>query len=200
MTTLSQYERNYSLDFIKILSCVFVVLMHTLRAFDKTVELHPLLYYLTRCSMPLFFMAAGAVQLRKHEINYRYCFSKIKNIVLLMLAYYVCDFIIRIAIIHDFSFSNLLWNVKCCYWDFGVFWFLQTMIIIYLVLPWFHRIYKRYPILLLVVFGGISLTLNVFNIVNIQFFGAEQFIDTTVRQPLRLWIWLFYYTLGGGNL
>lgn len=194
------HQRDYSLDVIKILSCVLVVLMHSLRAFDKSVELHPILYYLTRCSMPLFFLSAGAVQLSKSEINRSYCFKKIKNIVLLMLAYYGCDFLIRMAVFCDFSISGLVASAKGSYWDFGVFWFLQTMIIIYLILPWLHKVYKNHTMKLLVFFGSITLALNAYNIINIQCFGADHYIDTAVRQPLRLWTWLFYYLLGGGNL
>ena len=191
------HQRDYSLDVIKILSCVLVVLMHSLRAFDKTVELHPILYYLTRCSMPLFFLAAGAVQLSKSEINSSYCFKKIKNILILMSAYYGLDFIIRVAIFRDFSFYGLVASAKGAYWDFGVFWFLQTMIIIYLILPWLHKGYKTHPIKLLVFFGSITLSLNAYNIINIQCYGADHYVDTAVRQPLRLWTWLFYYLLGG---
>lgn len=76
MTTAIKQERNISLDAIKILSCIMVVLLHSLRAFDKTVELHTYLYYFCRCTMPLFFMAAGAVQLLKDKIDYKYCFKK----------------------------------------------------------------------------------------------------------------------------
>ena len=39
------HQRDYSLDVIKILSCVLVVLMHSRRAFDKSVEIHPILTY-----------------------------------------------------------------------------------------------------------------------------------------------------------
>lgn len=194
---ISVHQRDYSLDVIKILSCVLVVLMHSLRAFDKTVELHPILYYLTRCSMPLFFLSAGAVQLLKSDIKWDYCLKKIKNIIILMLAYYGCDFLIRIAIFRDLSFSGLVASAKGAYWDFGVFWFLQTMIIIYLVLPWLHKVYKSHAMALLVFFGGITLALNAYNIINIQCFGADHYVDTAVRQPLRLWTWLFYYPLGG---
>lgn len=190
-------ERDHSLDAIKIISCFLVVLMHTLRAFDKSVSFHPILYYLTRCSMPLFFMAAGAVQLNKTEVSIKYAFSKIKNIILLMIAYYGVDFIIRVVATHDFSLSGLIWIAKNCYWDFGVFWFLHTMIIIYLILPLLHKFYKKYCILLLLVFGGLSLLLNGYNIFNIQINGASRFIEESIRQPLRLWIWLFYYILGG---
>ena len=45
---ISAHQRDYSLDVIKILSCVLVVLMHSRRAFDKSVEIHPILFYLTR--------------------------------------------------------------------------------------------------------------------------------------------------------
>lgn len=197
MTATIHSERNYSLDVIKIISCALVVLMHSLRAFDKSVEIHPFLYYFTRCSMPLFFMAAGAVQLQKACIDFQYCYRKIKNIVLLMTAYYGCDFFLRIVTSCDFSFAVLLSTAKQCYWDFGVFWFLYTMIIIYMILPWLHKWYKKHPYSLLCIFGIFIIALNLYNIVNIQFNGARQFVETTVLQPLRLWTWIFYYLMGG---
>lgn len=197
MTTTIHSERNYSLDVIKIISCALVVLMHSLRAFDKSVEIHPFLYYFTRCSMPLFFMAAGAVQLQKVNIDFQYCHRKIKNIVLLMTTYYGCDFFLRIVTSCDFSFTAFLSIAKQCYWDFGVFWFLYTMIIIYMVLPWLHKWYKKHPYSLLCIFGIFIIALNLYNIVNIQFNGARQFVETTVLQPLRLWTWIFYYLMGG---
>lgn len=171
--------------------------MHSLRAFDKSVELHPILYYLTRCSMPLFFMSAGAVQLTKEKIDYKYCIRKIKNIFLLMMTYYGCDFIIRFALSRELSCSRLLGFVKNCYWDFGVFWFLHTMIIIYIALPVIHHLYKRCPYLLLVLLGGFTITLDAFNIIDIQYFGAEKFVDASIMQSLRLWTWTFYYLMGG---
>lgn len=197
MTTSISKQRDYSLDVIKIISCILVVLMHSLRAFDTTVTLHPILYYLTRCSMPLFFMAAGAIQLNKAEIDFRYCIKKIKNIIFLMFAYYGVDFIIRMIFSHDISLANMIWMAKNCYWDFGVFWFLQTMIIIYIILPWFHKFYKKHHVILLLFFGVITLVLNGFNIFNIQINGADCFIEARIMQPLRLWTWLLYYTLGG---
>lgn len=197
MTATTYRERNYSLDVIKIISCALVVLMHSLRAFDKSVELHPYLYYFTRCSMPLFFMVAGAVQLQKACIDFQYCYRKIKSIVLLMIAYYGCDFFLRIVNSFDFSFAALLNTTKHCYWDFGVFWFLYSMIIIYMVLPWLHKRYKRHPYLLLSIFGIFIIAHNLYNIVNIQFNGAGQFVETIVLQPLRVWTWLFYYLMGG---
>ncbi len=197
MTTAIKQERNISLDAIKILSCIMVVLLHSLRAFDKTVEMHTYLYYFCRCTMPLFFMAAGAVQLVKDKIEYKYCFKKIKNIILLMLAYYGCDMLIRLSIYHDFTLNGLLTYAKAAYRDFGVFWFLQTMIILYLILPIIHKVYKKHPFIILSVLGVGSLVLNTYNLYNIYFNGADYFVEKNVWVQFRCWIWIFYYILGG---
>ena len=190
-------QRDYSLDVIKIISCLLVVLMHTLRRYDQSVELHPFLYYLTRCSMPLFFMASGAVQLCKEKIDYRYCFKKIWNIVILMVAYYVADIIFRFVYNMEFTPSGAIVALKGAYGDYAVFWFLRTMIMIYLVLPLLHKIYTAKPILLTIVLGLSCFLLDAYNVGGILFFDHTAYIEAPVNPQYRLWVWLFYYILGG---
>ena len=190
-------KRDLSLDVIKIISCLFVVLMHTLRRYDQSVELHPFLYYLTRCSMPLFFMASGAVQLTKEQITYNYCFKKIWNIIKLMLFYYGFDVIFRFLFGFDYSINGAIVAVKGAYGDYAVFWFLRTLIMIYLVLPGIHYLYKRYPLYLLLFLGLICIGLDAYNVWHVLYQGATSYIEAPINPQYRLWVWLFYYILGG---
>lgn len=190
-------KRDLSLDVIKIISCLLVVLMHTLRRYDQSVELHPFLYYLTRCSMPLFFMASGAVQLTKEKIGYNYCFKKIWNIIKLMLFYYGFDVLFRFLFRFDFSIDGAIIAVKGAYGDYAVFWFLRTLIMIYLVLPGIHYLYKRCPLYLLLFLGLICVGLDAYNVWNVLYQGASSYIEAPINPQYRLWVWLFYYILGG---
>ena len=190
-------KRDLSLDVIKIISCLLVVLMHTLRRYDQSVELHPFLYYLTRCSMPLFFMASGAVQLVKDQITYRYCFKKIWNIIKLMIFYYGFDILIRFLFKFDISIDGVIVALKGAYGDYAVFWFLRTLIMIYLILPGIHYVYKKYPLILILLLGIICIGLDAFNVWNVLYRGASSYIEAPINPQYRLWVWLFYYLLGG---
>lgn len=192
----SPRKRDYSLDVIKIISCLLVVLMHTLRRYDHSVQLHPFLYYLTRCSMPLFFMASGAVQLTKRAIDYNYCLKKIWNIIKLMVLYYGFDFLIRFFFKCDISIDGAISALKGTYGDYAVFWFLRTMIIIYLILPIIHVAFKKFPFIVLL-FGLICVGLDSYNAWNILFHNATTYIEAPINPQFRLWVWLFYYLMGG---
>lgn len=192
-------ERNLSIDLLKIFSCVLVVLMHTLRHFDATVALHPILYYFTRCSMPLFFMAAGAIQLNKPFIDMKYCWRKIGQIILVMAGYYAVDLIVRLFV-SDFSafvLSDAIFLIKQLYWDFGVFWFLRTMIYIYLFLPLLHKVYHKYTKYMLMLLMVICVSLDIASVLRIEMNGVSVYLQKGVMQEFRFWTWLMYYSLGG---
>lgn len=187
------------MDSLKILSCVLVVLMHTLRHFDSTVALHPILYYLTRCSMPLFFMASGAIQLNKTSVNMKYCLRKIGSIILVMGGYYTVDLFVRLynTDFSSFNFSDAVLLIKHLYWDFGVFWFLRTMIYFYLFLPLLHSVYHKFTKSFICVLVTICVLVDAYSIYNIEFNGATAYIQKLVMQEFRFWTWLMYYCLGG---
>lgn len=197
MTSPTKF-RNYSLDLIKIISCMLVVMMHTFRHFDQSVSLHPILYYLTRCSMPLFFMAAGAIQLNKNNVDYHYCFVKVLHIIFIMVGYYFCDILIRVIIYKSIpiSTSELIAMIKKLYWDFGVFWFLRTMIYIYLVLPLLHYVYNKKPLLLIGIFITICSCIDIASVLNILKNNAESYLQSNIMQEFRFWSWILYYCLG----
>ena len=73
--------RNINLDFLKIMACIGVVLLHTtISGFKETSSWNYLtyLYYLGTYSIPLFFMVNGYLLLGKNEISYSYILQKIK--------------------------------------------------------------------------------------------------------------------------
>ena len=75
--------RNINLDFLKIMACIGVVLLHTtMPGFKETGPWNYLtyLYYLGTYSIPLFFMVNGYLLLGKNEISYSYIPTKNKMI------------------------------------------------------------------------------------------------------------------------
>ena len=163
---------------IKIISCILVVLMHTLRRYDVNISMYPILYYMTRCSMPLFFMAAGAIHLTKKVITYEYFFGKIKPILILMFGYYLIDCMVRF-ISGQIGFNNInefiadtISLLKSVHWDFGVFWFLRTMIYIYLILPVLHKLYNSKMLILILFLGLICVIFDFLSLTNIIMYDA----------------------------
>jgi len=177
---------------------MLVVLMHTLRHLDKTVSNHPYLYYLTRCSMPLFFMVSGAVQLNKSTLTFSYSKRKIFQILLVMMGYYLIDLCVRIVINsgEGVCLHHIICQAKVVYHDFP-FWFLRTMIYIYALLPFLHKLFKKNATTLVLALGVITIVINSISIWRIFFSGADVYLQSNVPQEFRMWTWLFYFCLGG---
>lgn len=80
-----QKNRNISLDLLKVLACIGVILLHTtMGGFKETGSWNLLayLYYLGTYSIPLFFMVNGYLLLGKREITYPYILQKVKWILI----------------------------------------------------------------------------------------------------------------------
>lgn len=187
-------ERTYFLDALKIMSCLLVVMMHTLRNFDSNVSDWPILYYLTRCSVPLFFMVPGAIQLNKKSLTFSYCLGKVKGIIFILIFYYGIDFIIRFLFFDKLSFR--IDSLKSVYYDFGAFWFLWSLIILYLILPFVYAFYKKNKWILTALLFSICIAWALIDDYNILILGSNDTIQKIVPQYLRLWNWLFYMCLG----
>lgn len=182
-------KRNVNLDLIKSIACICVVGLHTVSMNNYT------LYYLCDCGVPLFFMVNGYLLLSREQADYRYVFHKIAHILKIVLSW---NFLIAIPVlifrqkmINPFrlAFNSLL--QKGYLWHF---WFFGSLIIIYLFLPVFHRMFfekKRFHRAACLVFMGICFCMSVLSI--IKGYPLSMFIP----QPLRLWTWVFYFLAGG---
>ena len=186
--------RNIDIDFIKVIACIGVVLLHTTMPGFKETRIwnySSYLYYLGTYSIPLFFMVNGYLLLGKSEIKYSYILEKIKWILITVCSWNLIIWLLK----RDFT-ANPVKKIAASLIQKGYFfqfWFFGSLILIYLCLPILKKILhsKRsylYILSLLVVIGLI------FELVN---FLLQMPVQTYVIQTFRLWTWFFYYILGG---
>ena len=189
-----QKNRNISLDLLKVLACIGVVLLHTtMGGFKETGSWNLLayLYYLGTYSIPLFFMVNGYLLLGKREITYPYILQKVKWILITVSSWNIIVWLFK----RDFALNPIKKIVGSLLQKgyFFQFWFFGALILIYLCLPVLKTVInsKRkyvYILSLLVAIGFIVELANIF---------LQMPIQTHVMQTFRLWTWFFYYLLGG---
>ena len=186
--------RNIDIDFIKVIACIGVVLLHTtMPGFKETGSWNYLtyLYYLGTYSIPLFFMVNGYLLLGKNEISYSYILQKIKWILVTVSIWTLIIWIYK----RDFS-QNPIKKVLGSLLQRGYFfqfWFFGALILIYLCLPILKRFLKSKNRYLLV----LSLLVIIGFVLELTNYLLQKPVQVYVIQTFRLWTWFFYYILGG---
>ena len=186
--------RNINLDFLKIMACIGVVLLHTtISGFKGTSSWNYLtyLYYLGTYSIPLFFMVNGYLLLGKNEISYSYILQKIKWILVTVSIWTLIIWIYK----RDFS-QNPIKKVLGSLLQRGYFfqfWFFGALILIYLCLPILKKFLKSKNRYLLV----LSLLVIIGFVLELTNYLLQKPVQVYVIQTFRLWTWFFYYILGG---
>lgn len=193
-------KRNLNIDLIKILACFFVVALHTQRNYQLELIHNPILYYISRCAVPLFLMVNGYLLLKKEKIDYKYVLHKTKNILLVImfwtLAYVILDSIRKKGI------TNVLSIFLGTFTQDGALahlWFFWALIIIYIILPILYKFkifdnknkFKNIIILIL----SISVIIDI--IFNYMYVKYNTNILENIPQCFRIWIWLLYFFMGG---
>ena len=193
-------KREHWLDFIKIIASFLVIILHTVcyGINNKISSPALLVYYIGTFAIPLFWMASGYIQLRK-KVTYQYAFKKILKI--LFIAFVWNTLFILFGFLIKGKFENPMdATVKSFIQmgDFFQFWFLGSLILIYLFLPLLSRIfnnsrntYKVFVFILLV----ICVLINIYNIYNYSI--GEKIIKERIAQTFRMWTWLLYFCIGG---
>ena len=189
-----QKNRNISLDLLKVLACIGVVLLHTaMGGFKETGSWNfsTYLYYLGTYSIPLFFMVNGYLLLGKREITYSYILQKVKWILITVSSWSVIIWLFK----RDFTVNPIKKIIGSLIQKgyFFQFWFFGALIIIYICLPVLKKFLnsKRSYLYILSVLLVVGLIFELTNIV------LQMPIQTYVIQTFRLWTWFFYYLLGG---
>ena len=182
-------KRNLSIDLIKLLAMVMVVMLHLNSYFNRpdftTVRL---ISRACGIAIPLFFMVSGYLMAGK-EASFRYSLTKALNIVkvtlIVCLVYDIYSYV-RFKVM-DPSFPDCLFY-KSEWWHF---WYFGSMIIIYLMLPLLAKVINgKYLKTALLSLLGFSL---VTWIMNIGFQFEEKYIYCLT---LKLWYYVFYFLLG----
>ena len=186
--------RNINLDFLKIMACIGVVLLHTtMPGFKETGSWNYLtyLYYLGTYSIPVFFMANGYLLLGKNEISYSYILQKIKWILVTVSVWTLIIWLYK----RDFS-QNPIKKVLGSLLQRGYFfqfWFFGALVLIYLCLPILKKFLKSKNRYLL----ALSLLVIIGFVLELTNYLLQKPLQVYFIQTFRLWTWFFYYILGG---
>lgn len=180
-------KRNQSIDLVKIFAMFGVMALHSTINDTNTVAGF-VLSRIFGISVPLFFMVSGYL-LSQREISWEYSLYKIKGI--LRFCFTMCFFYWLFRGIVKGSWPTMIiWDFLGCFFQKGhmwMFWYFGAMIFIYLILPKSKKIIIK-PSVVLVLFFIVSIVFYL----NVSIGFEEQFIN----QTLRIWNWLFYFSLG----
>lgn len=186
-------SRNVGIDVLKVVACFLIVSLHTINSTFGL--LHRIIISTSVIGIPIFFTASGLFILSKDSVKYSYIFKKIGKVLAVCFMweclYSIVLFIVKHewrpflgSFLYDFLQKGLFFH----------FWYLGSMIILYLLCPILHKLIKRKPKL----FIGLTIYLGIVNVLLdvMQLIEGKQFVLNVV-QTLRIWIWLFYFMSGG---
>lgn len=185
-------NRNVNLDLIKLISCLLIVLLHTIKYENSIFNL--VLYNLGVFGIPMFLMVSGYLSLNKSNISYKYCLKKIINIIKLVFIFNMLIFIVEIYKSRDFLSSlSVFYEWFIQKGKLSVFWYFGLLIIIYLLLPLIKYIFehKKINIIFMILLISINITINVLSLVN------SNNINSYIIQTFRLHVYLLYFIVGG---
>ncbi|MEE3343571.1 MAG: acyltransferase family protein [Bacilli bacterium] len=196
---MKNISRDYNIDWLKNIAIYLVIILHLLcngvnkNGFDISLTL----YYTGVFAIPLLFMISGYLHLKK-ENDYNYVIKKILKILFICFTWNLIPFIYSLFIKHKYiSIFYLIISSFSQEGTFWHFWFLGSLIILYLFLIPLQKLIKKYNVykiitLLLLV---TCITINIITIYsNFKGLGITK---SKVTQSLRIWIWLLYYMIGG---
>lgn len=148
-------ERKYSIDILRVISAMAVILIHIVSApvANSTVEMDASLLWnlevihnLMNWSVPVFFMITGYCLIKKTQCTYEYCFSHVLKYICVLftvgLFYALLEEIYSSKTINISTFLRSVLNViSGNLWDH--MWFVYTIIGIYLVMPIIYHFMKE---------------------------------------------------------
>lgn len=197
-------RRDPNLDLVKTVAMLCVIGLHT------TTSRPDYGVYYRSCvvAVPLFFMVAGWLLLPKPSLDWAYVWRKIRAILRVVFlgftiiyifdnvtegwpvppaevpVHYVTQFLL--CFLHRDQYTNL--------------WFFGALIMLYLVAPPLGRVYRERPRTFAWVFAGacaLSLIMCAVNNAPVYYLhGLEWPFEENIPQTLRVWNWLFFFTLG----
>lgn len=192
-------ERKFSIDLLRILSAVAVVIIHIVSApvtnssavIDSELATNlNLVHLFMNWSVPVFFMITGYCLQKKNEVTYKYCFSHVVKYVSVLftvgLAYAFIEEVFTTKTVNGSVVVQSIQNViSGNLWDH--MWYIYSIIGIYLVMPVIHLFMSKDDQ------AAVILTVLLF-IFNIFLPTFENYISFGVNLPFGGY--LFYVCLG----
>ncbi|MDE6005931.1 MAG: acyltransferase [Muribaculaceae bacterium] len=197
MNMTHSYNRNISLDLIKVIAMTYVMLLHSVHAVTSNI-LCFVLATMSGIAIPLFFMVSGFLLIGKQK-DWRYSSNKVVAILKLgfLLAFPIA--VVRRIIAPELWLNAEIWVKELVgpylqrHSVLWTLWYLGAMIFIYFALPLITKLYSKYGKLFLIsgtmIFGVIC---NIFYTLDV----TENF-ERGVYQTFRVYNWFLYFFLGG---
>lgn len=193
-------SRNYSLDLIKVIAMIMVLLLHTgvfSQSYLHTSDMRTVVYAFSGIAVPLFFMVSGYLMIER-RVDMVYVKNKTYRILkfifitttIVLIIYNTVDYVDN----GTFTFrvfginSYVSWIVQKGYmWHY---WYFASMILLYFItaiVP--HKyIFSSRSVTAFIIISFLIFILNI----------LYQFESKYLSQSFRLYYWLMFYTLGGG--
>lgn len=143
-------------------------------------------------------MVNGYLILKKDKVDFKYSVRKIIGIMKIVILWMTIYFLVEKVVFKNNDINLFIAIIKCLVQKgyFTIFWFFGSLIIIYIILPFLHKIFNKSPIKITLLF---ILIMSIFDIASLL--GNSIFSYGIVQryfiQTFRLWTWIGYFFLGG---
>lgn len=188
-------NRDWNIDLIKVICTFAVVALHSQRSLVTGELFNSVLYYASRFAMPLFFMCNGYLILKKKSFGFKYFCKKVLNIIRVMTLWSFITFMLSLLVEQNSLTKALLDGIKCFIGvNIAPFWFLYSLIIIYIVLLLFFDLIKKHLNKILIFLFATMLIIDIISVISI--FRGGYFVQSKINQRFRIWTWMFYFVIG----
>lgn len=190
-------ERLVGLDILKILGSLGVIGAHIFQ--NNNSRLNRILFCISiTWVIPTFFLINGFLILSKRKLDYGYILRKESKIFFLVFLWNVLACIWKLYVQKTYynPIKGCLQNLFFQDGLFPFFWFMGALMLVYIITPPLFRILEsRYWAIPLVVLASICFLSDIVSL--ICFREMDIIILRHIPQTFRLWLWLFYFYLGG---
>lgn len=196
-------NRNIGLDFLKIISCIGVIIYHVSGQFISDIHINgiTILYFGASFCVPMFFLINGYLIFSKKEISLNYLESKIKNFIIFIsfwcVVLYIMNFLLGRGNLMDFSLNGVFMS----FFSGGyipVAWFLGTLIIIYtFFVKSLHKLLNHKFSYYLLIMSLLLLLMCSISFLSLYKYDPLVSKLLTYGQTFWLHYYLFFFMLGG---
>ena len=184
-------KKNVSISLLKVMACLAVLALHTQRNVYLGEIYNPALYYFSRFAIPIFFLVNGYLILRKKRTA-KYLIKKSMQMIFLVAIWSIIYSILKRC-------NPLTIFIGSIFGENGlsIFWFFWALTLVYFIIIILNKVLitkKRYLIFLVICL----IVCVLFDIINNVIMLKDNFIIMKlIPQTFRVWLWLFYFYLGG---
>ena len=192
-------KRILYLDIIKVFALLFVIFNHTddilISSYMYIRIIHNSLFYLSKSAVPLFFMVSGALLIDKND-----SIQKLTNrIVRVLISLIIITIIWTMTHAKNINILKMINPFEINYFPYWL-WYLQAIILVYLLTPLIRKItlkykkssleWRKYKIVIITLTTLFSIAFTIYNII----FKKDMMIVTNLI-PMPMLYFIYGYIL-----